>query len=63
MRLEGGKLAVFVVLVVAGLYLALDHTPPFPLNHESIGLGAYHIVHAAAGVLLLIGASYLWYKG
>lgn len=49
-----------VVLVIAGLYLLLDHAPPFPLNHEDIGLGKTHLAHAIFGVVALIGAVMLW---
>jgi hypothetical protein len=49
-----------VVLVIAGLYLLLDHVPPFPLNHEDIGLGKTHIAHAVVGAVALIGAAVLW---
>ena len=49
-----------VVLLVAGLYLLLDHAPPFPLNHEDIGLGTTHIAHAAFGVVALVGSFVLW---
>ncbi len=49
-----------VVLLVAGLYLLLDHAPPFPLNHEDIGLGTTHIAHAVFGLVALVGAVVLW---
>jgi hypothetical protein len=49
-----------VVLLVVGLYLLLDHSPPFPLNHEDIGLGKTHLAHAAFGVVALVGSVVLW---
>lgn len=52
-----------VVLVIAGLYLLLDHAPPFPLNHEDIGLGKTHIAHAVFGVVALVGAVVIWRRG
>jgi len=48
--------ASIVVLVIAGLYFLVFHVDPFPLNHESIGLGEFgkmHIVHNAIGVVLI----------
>lgn len=55
--------ALAVVLIVAGLYLLLDHAPPFPLNHEDIGLGKTHLAHSVFGVVALIGAVVLWRRG
>jgi uncharacterized membrane protein len=52
-----------IVLIVAGLYLLLDHAPPFPLNHEDIGLGKIHLAHSVFGVVALIGAVVLWRRG
>jgi len=52
--------ALAVVLIVVGLYLLLDHAPPFPLNHEDIGLGKTHLAHSVFGVVALIGAVVLW---
>ena len=49
-----------VVLLMAGLYLLLDHAPPFPLNHEDIGLGKMHLAHSVFGVVALIGAVVVW---
>ena len=49
-----------VVLLIAGVYLVLDHSPPLPLNHEDIGLGKTHLAHAAFGVVALVGAVVLW---
>jgi hypothetical protein len=51
-----------VVLVIVGLYLLLDHTPPFPLNHEDIGLGETHIAHAVFGVVALVAAIVVWMR-
>ena len=52
--------ALAVVLVVAGLYLLLVHSPPLPLNHEDIGLGKTHLAHSVFGVVALVGAVVLW---
>lgn len=49
-----------VILIVAGLYLLLDHAPPFPLNHEDIGLGKTHLAHSIFGVVALIAAAVVW---
>lgn len=57
-----GKSVGVVVLIVTGLYFLVFHTEPFPLNHEAIGLPPFHMVHAAFGVVLLVGAGYLWRK-
>ena len=51
---------VAVILIVAGLYLLLDHSPPFPLNHEDIGLGKTHLAHSIFGVVALIAAVVVW---
>lgn len=51
---------VAVLLIVAGLYLLLDHSPPFPLNHEDIGLGKTHLAHSVFGVVALIAAVVVW---
>jgi drug/metabolite transporter (DMT)-like permease len=51
---------VAVILIVAGLYLLLDHSPPFPLNHEDIGLGKTHLAHSVFGVVALIAAVVVW---
>lgn len=56
------KIFSTVLLVVAGVYFLLFHTPPFPLSHEAIGLPPFHILHAAFGVVLLAVAGYLWKK-
>lgn len=55
--------ALAIVLVIVGLYLLLDHTPPFPLNHEDIGLGKTHIAHAAFGVVALVAAGVVLMRG
>jgi hypothetical protein len=52
--------ALAIVLVVAGLYLLLVHSPPLPFNHEDIGLGKTHLAHSAFGAVALIGAFVLW---
>ncbi|MGH2471091.1 MAG: hypothetical protein ACRDG6_01620 [Candidatus Limnocylindria bacterium] len=49
-------------LVIVGLYLLLDHAPPFPLNHEDIGLGKTHIAHATFGVVALVAAAVVWMR-
>jgi hypothetical protein len=57
-----GELALIVVFVIAGLYLLLFHKDPFPLNHESIGLGNLHMVHDAIGVVLIAIAGLIWWR-
>ena len=54
---------VAVILILAGLYLLLDHSPPFPLNHEDIGLGKTHLAHSVFGVVALVGGVVLWRRG
>lgn len=56
------KQVIGIILTLAGLYFLLDHTPPFPLNHEVIGLGTNHLVHSLFGIILLVVAGYLWWK-
>ena len=56
-----GELALFVILVIAGLYLVLFHKDPLPLNHEAVGLGNLHFVHDVVGAVLLgIAVFVLW---
>ena len=57
------RLILIVVLVIAGLYFAIDHAPPMPLNHEAVGLGANHIMHTAVGVALIAIAGGVWWTG
>ena len=52
-----------VVLVLAGLYLVLDHRPPLPLNHETVGLGTMHSAHTIFGIILLVAAAVLFCLG
>ena len=49
-----------IVLAIVALYLLVDHAPPFPLNHEDIGLGKTHIAHVVFGLVALAGAVLLW---
>jgi len=51
---------LFVVLVIAGAYMLLFHTDPFPANHEAIGLGQVHILHDIVGVVLIGIAIVVW---
>ena len=55
--------ALVVIFVILGGYLLLVHADPWPANHEAIGLGKLHLVHSAIGLVLLVGAGYLWYSG
>ncbi len=52
-----------IVLVLAGLYMTLAHTPPLPLNHEAIGLGAMHQAHTIIGIVLLVAAAVVFWLG
>lgn len=56
------KSIVTVVLALAGLYFLLVHRAPLPFNHEAIGLGTNHMAHSVFGVILLVGAGYIWWK-
>ncbi len=57
------KLVLIAVLVIAGLYFVIDHTPPLPLNHEAVGLGTNHMVHTIVGVVLFVVAGAIWWQG
>ena len=59
MPLSSNKLALVVILVIAGLYFALDHTYS-PFNHEAIGIGTMHSVHTIFGIVLLAIAAAVW---
>ena len=52
-----------VVLFAAGIYLLLWHAPPLPGNHEDIGLGKNHIVHAVIGIALILAGVWIWRSG
>jgi hypothetical protein len=56
------ELALIVVFVIAGLYFLLFHKDPFPLNHESIGLGNLHMVHDTIGIVLIAIAGLIWWR-
>ncbi len=60
MAIAGSRLALIIVLVIAGLYFLIDHKDPLPLNHESLGLGMVHLAHAVFGIVLVAGAVVLW---
>jgi len=62
MAMSTSRLAIFVALIILGLYFVLFHTPPWPLDHESIGLGTNHFAHTVFGVILLAGSGYIWWK-
>jgi hypothetical protein len=49
-----------VLMAIVGLWLVVDHKDPLPLNHEAIGLGKLHAVHAAVGFAVLAGAFFTW---
>lgn len=57
-----GKNVAVLLLVLAGVYFLLFHTPPFPFSHEAIGLPPFHVVHAIFGLVLLGVAGYVWKK-
>ena len=57
------KQLILIVLVLAGLYFIFDHRDPLPLNHEAIGLGVNHMAHSLFGIVLLVVASFVWWKG
>ena len=50
------------VLIVLGIYFLLFHSAPFPFSHDAIGLPPYHMIHATFGLILLVGAGYLFSK-
>ena len=51
-----------MLLAIIGVYMLIFHTDPFPANHEAIGLGKLHLVHAVIGVVFLGTAGYIWYS-
>ena len=52
-----------IVLVILGVYFLVFHADPLPANHEAIGLGDQHAVHSIVGILLLIGAVLIIWRG
>ncbi len=56
------KQIIVVVVALLGLYMLLMHQPPLPFNHEEIGLGTNHLAHGVIGIILLVGAGFLWHK-
>lgn len=54
--------AAILVLVVAGVYMLVFHSPPLPWNHEEIGLGTFHLAHDAIGIVLLASAGFVWWR-
>ena len=58
-----GKNIAIAGLGLLGIYFLIFHTAPLPLNHDSIGLPPFHIVHGIFGLILLAAAIYLWRKG
>ena len=63
MQIAGPRLALIVVLIIAGLYFLIFHMN-LPLNHESVGLGKgdVHLAHDALGIVLILGAVVVWRK-
>lgn len=59
MPVSGNKPALAAILVILGLYFALDHTYS-PFSHEAIGIGTMHSVHTIFGVVLLVIAGAIW---
>ena len=59
-RLKPMEWLLFAVSVIAGAYLLLFHTDPFPANHEDIGLGQVHLLHDIIGIVLLGVAVFVW---
>lgn len=57
------KQILVVILLILGLYFLVDHVAPLPLNHEAIGLGTNHMAHRIFGLVLLLAAGYIWWKG
>jgi membrane protease YdiL (CAAX protease family) len=51
-----------LIVVLAGLYFVVWHTPPLPGNHEDVGLGKTHLAHDVIGVALLAVAGYVWWS-
>jgi hypothetical protein len=53
---------IVILLSIAGLYFIVDHYPPLPLNHESLGL-YNHTIHRIIGTILLLAAGYILWRG
>ncbi|GEM_PF-1373760 len=49
-------------LVILGMYFIFFHSSPFPFSHDAIGLPPFHTVHTIFGVVLLVGAVFVWKK-
>jgi len=60
--MSAGRWAAIIVLLAAGIYFVVWHYPPLPGNHEA-WLGTNHIVHAVIGIVLIIGAVWIWRSG
>jgi len=54
------KQITVAILVIAGVYMLLFHSSPFPFSHDAIGLPPYHGIHALIGLVLLGAAAYFW---
>ena len=64
MSMPGSRLAIIVVLIIAGLYFLLFHSGLPPVDHEAVGLGtgSSHFGHAIFGIVLIAGAFLVWRK-
>lgn len=57
------KKILIAVLIIAGVYFLFDHADPLPLNHEAIGFGYNHMMHSLFGLILIIAAGLVLWKG
>jgi hypothetical protein len=55
------KYIFIVVLILFGAYWLFIHTPPHPLNHESLGL-YNHDIHRIIGVILIAASGLVAWK-
>jgi len=58
---------IAVVLGIVGVYLNVWHTlgqgaPTLPFNHNAVGLGSNHLIHAVVGLVLISAAVWLWFR-
>jgi len=57
------KNLLLAALVIVGLYFLVVHYPPLPFNHEELGLGVNHNFHSVVGVVILVVAGFVLWKG
>lgn len=56
------KYLVVGIIISVGIYMLVVHYPPFPFNHEEIGLGFNHLMHRVVGIIFLAVAILIFWK-